>query len=368
MKKKILFIHGPLGGGGAERVLIDLLTNFDYSKYEVDLCLMMAEGRLLPEVPKEVRIIELWHGYTLGYKLSYRASLIGFDFMFKHVLKNKIKDKYDTIISFLEGMPLKIHSMIHSNAVNITWVHCDLEKFPYEIRNFRTGEELTAYEKMDKIVFVSNDSRSAFIRRFGTHHPEKIVIFNPVDKDKIIRMGNEFIPEKKGFTIVTVGRLTAPKKMDRIMRLARRFIDEGIDVHFQIIGDGELKSELLKQREELGVQNRVELLGFQVNPFPYVKQSDMMFCCSGYEGFCLVICEAMCLGTPVISTKTSGPIEIIDNNKYGVLTEHDDESMYCAIKKMITESELRAKYRQKGNERIDLFAVQKILKQIEEIL
>lgn len=76
-----------------------------------------------------------------------------------------------------------------------------------------------------------------------------------------------------------------------------------------------------QQIHDLGVEDMVQIIGFKRNPFPYVKSADMMFCCSGYEGFCLAICEAMVLGIPVVSTKTSGPIEIIDNTSME----------YCAI-------------------------------------
>lgn len=100
---------------------------------------------------------------------------------------------------------------------------------------------------------------------------------------------------------------------------------------FNWIGDGELRSEMEQQIHDLGVEDMVQIIGFKRNPFPYVKSADMMFCCSGYEGFCLAICEAMVLGIPVVSTKTSGPIEIIDNNKYGILCDHDENSMFDAV-------------------------------------
>ena len=76
MKKKILFIYGQLNGGGAERVLLDILHNIDYSQNEVDLCQIIGGGTLIDEVPKEVNIISLWNGYTFSYKLAVRLSNI----------------------------------------------------------------------------------------------------------------------------------------------------------------------------------------------------------------------------------------------------------------------------------------------------
>src|SRR5690606_40227414 len=94
-------------------------------------------------------------------------------------------------------------------------------------------------------------------------------------------------------TNVTVGRLTFPKKMDRVIRLASRLKQEGVDVNFQIVGDGELKNDLLSLRKELDVEDNVQFTGFVKNPFSYIKNADLMLVSSAYEGFGLVVCEAM---------------------------------------------------------------------------
>lgn len=369
MRKKILFIYGQLNGGGAERVLLDLLRNFDYNRYEVDLCQIVGGGTLRDEVPSQVNVIELWSNYAFSYKLAIRLSdKFGWNFLFKQRLKKKLTKQYDVEISFLEGFPLKIHAMMDTTATKITWVHCDLYQFHYTASQFRPGEELAAYNKMDKVVCVADDTLKAFDKRFPNCKAERIRIYNPVDVAKIIRMGEEFSLDKnERFTIVSVGRLTMPKKMDRIIRIARRFKEEGLAVNFQIIGDGELKELLQQQCRDLDVEDSVQFLGFKKNPFPYVKNADMMFSCSGYEGFCLVICEAMCLGVPVVSTKTAGPIEILDNDKYGLLADHNDESMYQTVKRMVLDKRLRSYYSKIGRERVLDFSVKKAIRQIEKL-
>lgn len=369
-KQKLLFIYGPLGGGGAERVLIDLLSHLDYNRYEVDLCLMVNGGILLPEVPAQVTVTPLWESYNWYYKIAYRVSIwFRSNYLFKRVLKKKLTKKYDTEISFLEGMPLKLHALMDTPAKKITWVHCDLFNFHYTHNQFVPGEELGAYNKMDVVVAVSNDAMDAFSKRFRSCTAEKEVIYNPIDTDKILRMAKEeTLAKKECLTIVTVGRLTLPKRMDRIIRLAQRFKKEGVDACFQIIGDGELKDELLLLRKELDVEDRVELLGFQKNPFPYIQNADVMLLCSGYEGFGLVVCEAMCLGVPVVSTKTAGPTEIIDHNRYGLLCDHDDESIYQAVKEMLDQPELRKTYHNAGLKRAKFFTVENVIKKIDNLI
>ena len=370
IKKKILFLYGPLGGGGAERVLIDLLNNIDYDKYEVDLSLIVNQGILLPEVPTKVNIIPLWKEYNLYYKIAFRLSIwFGNNFLFRRVLREKITKQYDAEISFLEGIPLKLHALMKTKAKKITWAHCDLFNFPYEANQFAQGEELLAYNKMDAVVCVSNDTLQAFEKRFPTCTSNKIVVYNPIDIAKITRLANEG-KEKSNelFTIVSVGRLTHQKKMDRVIRLASRFKQEQIKVHFQIIGDGELKEELLALRKKLEVEDVVEFVGFLKNPFSHIKTADMLFLSSAFEGFGLVVCEAMCLGVPVVSTKTAGPTEIIDNNKYGLLCNHDDESIYSAVKEMMDDTVLRAHYKIVSYERALDFSVENTIKQFDTLL
>ncbi len=370
MKSKLLFIYGPLGGGGAERVLIDFLSNLDKEKYDLDLCLMTEEGILLPEVPAHINIIPLWPTYTNYYKLAFRLSKWGItDYLFKRVLTEKLRSKYDVEISFLEGMPLKLHALMNTNSKKITWVHCDLYNFHYTNHQFKKGEELKAYDKMDRIVCVSNDALKALKKRFPACNTPKEVIYNPVDIARIQKLSTVFVPAKiERFTIVAVGRLTMQKKVDRILRLAARLENEGIFCHFRIVGDGELKTELQELVKELQIEDCIEFVGFVQNPYPYIKHADLMVVSSGFEGFGLVVCEAMCLGTPVVSTKTAGPIEIIDNDKYGLLCEHDDEAIYQAVKKMIQDDSFRTHYEEMGKKRVSDFDVAKALTCFDQVI
>ena len=132
--KKILFIMNNLGGGGAERVLIDILNTFDYSKYEVDLFLVNCEGVYLNEVNENVKIYKMYgdkhfknrHLEHLYLNLKYRLLKHFPELMYKLF----IKKTYDVEIAFLEGFPctyLLAHST-NRESKKIAWVHTDLSK------------------------------------------------------------------------------------------------------------------------------------------------------------------------------------------------------------------------------------------------
>ena len=370
MKIKLLFIYGPLGGGGAERVLIDFLSNLDIEKYEVDLCLLINGGILLPEVPKYVNIIPLFPSYTNYYKLAFRMSKWGItNVLFQRILAKKLVKKYDVEISFLEGMPLKLHALMKTKAKKITWVHCDLFNFHYTNSQFLVKEELGAYNKMDKIICVSNDTLKNFEQRFPDCLTERAVIYNPIDIDKVQKLASlDVAANDDSFTVVSVGRLTLQKKPERLVRLAARLKKENFNIKIQIIGDGELKDDLKNLTKELNVEDCVIFKGFIKNPYPYIKKADLMLLSSGFEGFGLVICEAMCLGTAVVSTKTAGPIEIIENNKFGLLCDHDDEAIFQAVKTMIENQELRKQYQEVGIERAKQYSVGNALTNFDNMI
>lgn len=368
--KRYLFIYGELNGGGAERVLLDILRNFDYDNNEVDLLQINAGGLLIDEVPNEVNILSAWNGYPMSYKMALRCSLwMGYDYLLRRRLLKTLGGKhYDVAISFLEGMPTKCHALITDVADrNYSWVHCDLDKFRYTSNLFRGNEELHAYNKMDAVVSVSRDTAEAFARRFKECKAKSVVVYNPIDQVKIKNMADETSVDSPVFTISVCGRLTPPKKIDRVLRLAKRLKANNIKVKIMLIGDGELAMQMHQMAIDLNVEDRVEFVGFTRNPYPYIKASQMLLSTSCAEGFSLVICEAMTLGVPVVSTKTSGPMEILDNNKYGLLCEHDDDSIYEAVYKMYTDESLQRYYSQIGKDRVNMFSIDKTLKNIYEL-
>lgn len=370
MKIKLLFIYGPLNAGGAERVLLDFLFNIDKNKYDVTLCQTVYGGKLFNELPKDIKLISLWLGYNWSYKVAYRASVwFGNDFLFKRHIRKKIKEDYDVIISFLEGMPLKIHTLFDKNAKNITWVHTDLNKFRYTERIFFNKNEETAYLKMDKIVGVSDYTNKAFLKRFSGIKKTTTTVYNPIDVKKIQKLAGKKVNYiGSEFRIVVVGRLTEPKKIDRVLQVASEFNKNKISVKFTIVGDGELKEDLQNMCDELNINHLVEFVGYQSNPYPYIKNADLLLSTSAYEGFGLVLCEAMALGVPVMSTKTAGPMEIIGKNEYGVLCEHDIDSIYKALLNMINDEKYRNNYINKGFERVKDFSLEKSLNQFDTLI
>ncbi len=365
-----LFITGPLNTGGAERVLLDFLHNFDYANHTVHLCQIVDGGVLDKEIPAQVKCIPLWKGYSFWYRLAWNLSRrLGVHALLRSRFYSVVKEEYDVVISFLEGAPLRVHYLCKPKAKrNISWVHVDLHNFPYELAQFRSlKEEERAYAYMDKVVNVATDTQRGFEKRFPNLKDKACTIYNPIDIKKIQNMAKEDSIEYKDFTILFLGRFSPQKKPDRLLRVASLIKRRGLPIRFVMMGCGEMHEELISLAKELQVEDTVEMIPFSPNPFPRLKAADVLLSTSIAEGFGLVHCEAMALGTPVISTKTAGPSEILGDNEFGVLCDHDDEAIADAVQRLYEDETLRRHYMEVGLKRVHGFDIAKALDAIYQL-
>ena len=374
-KKKILILTGWLPGGGAERVLIDILRNIDYGLYDVDLALFEKKGELLSEVPPQVNIIEIWGRNSFNYFAAIKSTLHLHNniLLSKRINGSKLKKDYDAEIAFLEGMPVKLIALRKTEAPKYCWIHTDLSKFQGSKTSFYSNaEEQTSYSKMDKIVCVSENARLGFIACFPDLQNKTITIYNPVDKDSIISKSSlsDQKLKKTGaqINIVTVGRLHSEKNPDRLLQVAKLADKEGLDVKFHWLGSGPMLDEIVKKRDEAKLTEKIEFYGFNNNPFPYIRQSDIMLLPSDAEGFGLVLVESMCLGVPVISTPTAGAKEIIGNNEFGLLSDFSPESILEAVKRIINDKELKNQLIEAGRKRVEQFSVENAMKHFYRLI
>lgn len=360
-----------LGGGGAEKVLIDYLKRFDRSKFQIDLCLVIKQGIYLSEVPNDIELYYLYKKLSIyPYRLEHIVSrFLKFDFFQRYRIRKVVRKDYDVLLSFMEGIPVKFHQYLFDRGKkHFSWVHIDLFVNHYTKDCFNSyNAELGIYNRMDKIVSVAKDTKDQFLKRFPVE-VDQCVIMNPIDQELINKLAEIYVVEKSKFTISTVGRLVSQKSYDRLIRVAKLLKNDGYDFEIWIIGAGLLETEYLTMVNDLELQDVVKFLGFQSPPYAFVKASDLFISTSSSEGFSLVLCEALCLGVPVISTKTSGPTEILDNSTYGLLCDHDDNSIYMAIKSMIDSPENLFYYKTMAKERRKMFNIAETINQFENLL
>lgn len=373
MKRRILFIHNNLGGGGAEGALIEVLNHLDYNRYDVTLFLLYRTGDFIDRVPPQVHFKHEQFGrFFPGYKgkIAIRCGLRNMLLRCcaKRVFAN---EKYDTIVSFMESAPAKFHSYILDKGKrNITWVHCDLLNNHYTTGFFLTlKQEQKFYSRMDDVIFVSEDAKKNFSKLFGIDKGR--VIYNIIDQRAICKRSKAVssMPRHRTFTFVNVGSLKEIKRQDRIIETAALLKARGYDADFWLIGKGIWEERLKAQATALNVSDSVYFLGFQSNPYPYVAAADVFLMTSDSEGFPLVVAEAMCLGKAVISTRITGPMEMLGNGRYGILTGFSPEEIANSAISLIEDPKLLSSYQHLAYERsISYFDVNGVMTQIHDVI
>lgn len=365
--KSVLFLMPSLPGAGAEKVLIEILRHIDYTQYNVSLFLEYREGVYLQDVPDKVSIIALHGPNNLWFQRLHRRLVergwyapfheLVYRRMFLSLLRGK---RYDTIISFMEGSAVKFHSYIFDKGKrNISWVHIDFQQKHWSLDFFRDAEdERQCYEKMDKIIFVSNDAKTGFDSLFHLSAEKYAVHYNIIDADRIRRLSQMCTAEQKNkFTICMLGRLNTQKRHDRAISVAKTLKELGYDFELWIIGDGELREKIENQINEAGLQDVVKLKGFINPPYSMLAQADIFLNTSEAEGFSLVVAEAFCLGIPVVSTNVSGPRELLGDSEYGILTSQEEKDIASAVRTMMDKPLLRKHYSVMSITRSQMFDV-----------
>ena len=365
-KIKILFFIPTLGHGGAERVLINLVNHMDQDKFDITVQTMFDVGIYQIQIKEGIR-------YIGGHKRYFRGNTLVMKLLSpKALYKHFIKEDYDIIVSYLEGPSARaVAGCINPKTKLICWIHTQHQTMKFAAKSFRNAKESQyCYGRFDKIVGVSKTVMQDFQEIF--HRDENIcVVYNTIESDVIMKKSQEafddFAFSEKEINLISVGKLIPVKGYDRLVNITKRLKEDGFPVHTYIVGKGEEKAALEKQIAECGIESNWTFVGFQSNPYKYVKAADLYVCSSRREGFSTAVTESLIIGTPVVSTNCSGAYELLGyNNEYGIVTENEEESLYQGIKRML-EGDNLAYYKQKAQERGGEFNAEKTVQSAENM-
>lgn len=347
LKKKILIRIGSLRHGGAEKVLATFLKNLPRDKYEIDLLLNLYSGKYLSEIPDWVNVIYLNKGEMIttnrlqdiprkAFRVLYQWIMKRFPkLLYKYILKEK---KYDIEFAGIHGFRDEILQSPIKTSKKVMWIHNDLRKT--EFHNY-TDEEIRKFFGYDKILVISKHIQKDFenLAKNDDERSRIVRIYNPLDTEEVLRKSQSLTLEKQTFvpTFLSVGTIFPQKGFDRLLKVHRKLLDEGFPHNIIIIGDGYDFQNIKKLRDELGVQETTEMLGFTDNPYPYFRDADFYVLSSRYEGFPTVLFEAITLKKNIIATDVSGVREMLENGKLGFIVENTEEGIYEGMKKALVQ-------------------------------
>ncbi len=362
---KILFLIHDLGQGGAEKVLVNLVNNMDCEKFDLSVTALFGGG-----------VNEQFLASDIKYKAVFKKAIPGNSkimklFSPKTLYKFFVKEKYDIIVSYLEGPSARIVSgCTDKEAKLVSWIHVEQHNLQKACGAFRSEKEAAdCYNRFDHTVCVSETVRQDFLSIFPSVKPS-VVLYNTNESDKIKELAtdpiSDSIMQSDSVNIIGIGTLKKSKGFDRLQRIHLKLKNEGYGVHTYVLGKGPEKESLDKFSEENDISDSFTLLGYHTNPYKFVANSDLFVCTSFAEGFSTAATEALIVGTPVCTVRVSGMDEMLGENEYGIVCDNDEEALYESIKKLLDEPALLEHYKKQAELRGKDFSTEETVKATEQ--
>lgn len=323
--KSIAFVINSLEGGGAERVICNLLRTMEKS-FTLQQCKIHLI--LLDNLPEQ----QVCPDYVTKVVLTGNGKLIP---SYQQLNQWVNDNKPDLLVSFLNRSNLVCSHIGNRRGIpSIISVRGNTSQHFANSRFGFAGKYLIRwlYPKATRVIPVSKGVMQDLTDNFAVDEQKCVVMYNAYDAVALNSKADSDVSElpEKSY-IVGIGRLVANKNF---ALLVRAFAASNSTRDLVILGQGPELTNLQELAKQLDVANRVHFLGFKPNPYAFLKHSDYLVSSSNSEGFPNGIAEAMCLGKAVISTNCkSGPGEILAND-YKFHTDNFEQAEYGVICKV----------------------------------
>ncbi|HEX8643919.1 MAG TPA: glycosyltransferase [Allosphingosinicella sp.] len=325
VSNRLALLLPDFGAGGAERVALRLAKDWLAAGYEVDLVLLRAKGELMDLVPAEVRVVDLGVdrfrkgvGPIVRYLRERRPRAM------------QISMWPLTVVGLMARALARVETRI------VTSDHVVLTRQYGHSRATMAALRATTrlfYPRAEARVIVSEQAADDLARLSGIARDQIDVIYNPVappPDDVTTTPEIEALWGDAEGRVINVGGLKDQKNHARLIR-SFRAVAARTRAKLMILGEGPLRTQLEALAAELGLADRIVFAGFTRDPWPYYASADLFALSSDYEGYPLVLIEAMRSGLRIVSTDCeSGPAEILDRGKYGRLVPVEDEAALAA--------------------------------------
>lgn len=357
--KRLLFVLPTAQIGGTRTSLLNLLSNMDKVRYDIDVMFIRNKGTLLKQFQEMCNVLPQDKTLLAGREtvsVLLKSGKIGafikslcfvaksklqknsrYEIAYKQAAK-KYGGKYDCVIAFQEKDASEFARYIDTPR-KIAWVHTD---FSRAVRKSSEAWFSQVTNSFDKVVFVSDACMNEFKEKTHIDHSKMIKIYNTFDSELIIKKSTEYAVDKPKdmLTFVSVGRFCEQKSFHRAVETASRLKDEGYKFKWYIIGDGELFSQIQESVKDNDLEDCIELTGRKENPYPYMASADAMILTSVFEAHPMVANESFILSVPVVSAAFPAAAESVVDMYNGVLCDNSSEGVYQGVKRVLNDSVL----------------------------
>lgn len=310
----------------------------------------------------------------LAYKPKYIKWLETLPEVYFYGLKEELDDSdINDLVSGYKNMLLEMEKpdiIVATHAPTLSYVCKEAvrylgEKMPvivswlHSVPEYFGGEEYLNYS--DSYLAISHYIGKQ-IRKYVDKSKEIYYVGNPVDTTSF----NKIKQSKERLKILFVGRLSNHEKRLDVLFKALSLLDK--DWELDIFGSGQDEDELRNLAIKLNVNGNINWLGWVENPWKIIDSTTVLVLTSDFEGFAMVLIEALGRGIPVISSDCSGSTDIIENNKNGWMFKKGDyEQLYIVLKNIQSNMNLLPNS-DDCIKSVEMFSVNNVVDKIEAAL
>jgi len=359
VKHRLAIVLPSARGGGAERVLLNLVQRFNRTFFSLHLIIIENSGPYLDLVPPDVQF------HALGY------DRVGKAMMKLAILLRRLKP--NVVMSSIGHLNLAL-LLIRPFLPEKTKIIVRESNMPS--KSFASGAKFTffrllyplLYPSADRIVCPGNAIKNELKMKFRIREDKMVTIPNPVLVDtirsKMISHRNPFKQDR--INLLAAGSLTRQKGFDLLVTAMKELVEIKEGVHLTIMGEGPEKNNLRTQIRSLNLSDSITLAGFRENPYPYFYHAALFILSSRWEGLPNVVLESLACGTPVVAFDCPGCVsEIIDDPSQGILVKTGDAEVLAGAIDNFLENR---KYSSKDSLLPDKFNVNSVIAQYQDVL
>ncbi len=320
--------------GGAQRVMLLLAKEFAARDYEVDVVVLSALGPLCNSIPSGVRLVDL------GAR-SYGLGLSGFTISSTLCLAAWIKrSDPDVLLSSINGANLVALLVRKLYRISTRVVIREAASVAAMVKGLRFHAMRWLYSKSDCVIALSSVMAKELVDTVGIPKEKIKCIPNPVDAEFILEQAKEklehpWVAGQQYKLIVSVGRLIPEKDLATLVK-AFSLLPKNLDARLLIIGEGPERGNLEHLVKELEVSDGVQLIGFDANPWRWMKRSHLFVLSSCSEGCPNSLLEAITLGLPVVVTEYDYSVrELAGRYHFDVVSVGDEEMLAKKIEEQL---------------------------------
>ncbi|MGE7636516.1 glycosyltransferase [Peribacillus frigoritolerans] len=361
MKYNVTMFIPSMTGGGAERIVANLLNNFDPNFY--NLSLVVLKSGTSYQLPRYVKVDVL--------------------------RSNNLKSVLPELINYFKNnkIDLLISHMSLTNIVALLAMRTSKRKFPIiavehstasikyksegAIRRFIPMLMKFTYRWAERIVCVSKASSQDLTSILKFENNKILTIYNPVVSDEIIKKKNEDVHHKwldntNLKVIIGIGRFEKVKNFPLLIDSFNKVYETNNKTRLLILGEGKERQVLEEKIADLHLEEVIDMPGFVSNPYAYLGKASLFVLSSNFEGLPTVIIESLACGTPIVSTDCpSGPREILNNGEYGkIVPVNNVEALAQAILEQLNTKHNNKRLEDRAND----FTIEKSVSNYNELI